>query len=225
HMLGYFFDAESPELGEFLVSQQALRVSRLREIAARLAALNMPVDVDWLLLSASSRPGSTIGRPQLARELVRSGHVGSVQQAFDQWLATGRPAYVPRTGPSPAAVVATIHAAGGVASMAHPGVTKRDELIVPMIDSGLDALEVYHSDHRAEDVVEYRGMATRFNVLITGGSDFHGEEPPSTSGRAARPARPQRSTLGAIQLPRHDFEALEARARLRQGSGEAGAQS
>jgi predicted metal-dependent phosphoesterase TrpH len=215
HMLGYFFDPDSHELTEFLTSQQALRVSRVREIAARLATLNMPVDVDWVLLSAAARPGSSVGRPQLARELVRAGHVDSVQQAFDQWLATGRPAFVPRTGPSPATVVATIHAAGGVASMAHPGVTKRDELIVPMIDSGLDALEVYHSDHKPEDVIEYRGMAARFNVLITGGSDFHGEEAPSASGKLARPARPHRSTLGAIQLPRHDFEALEARARRR----------
>ena len=224
HMLGYFFDPASPPLLELLVTQQALRISRIREIAARLASLNMNVDVDWVLLAAAARPGSSVGRPQLARELVRAGYVDSVQQAFDRWLATGRPAFVERTGPSPASVVETIHAAGGVASMAHPGVTKRDDLIEPLTTRGLDAIEVYHSDHTPEDVIDYRGKAVRFNALITGGSDFHGEEPPAADGKP-RPGRPHRSTFGAVSLPPSDFAALEQRARLRQGSGEAGAQS
>lgn len=215
HMLGYFFDPASPALSDLLVSQQALRVSRVREIAARLASLNMNVDVDWVLLAAAARPGSTVGRPQLARELVRAGYVDSVQQAFDRWLATGRPAYVERTGPSPDAVVQTVHAAGGVASMAHPGVTNRDELIAPLIAGGLDAIEVYHSDHTPEDVIAYRGLAHRLNALITGGSDFHGEEPPSPDGKPSRPGRPHRSTFGAVRLPPSDFAALEQKAAAR----------
>jgi len=154
--------------------------------------------------------------------MVRAGYVTSVQQAFDRWLANGRPAYVERTGPSPASVVETIHAAGGVASMAHPGVTKRDELIAPLITSGLDAIEVYHSDHTPEDVIDYRGTAVRLNALITGGSDFHGEEPPAADGKPVRPGRPHRSTFGAVGLPPSDFAALEQRARRRQGSGAAG---
>ena len=81
----------APQLSALLVSQRALRVSRVREIAARLASLNMPVDVEQVLLAAAARPGSSVGRPQLARELVRAGHVESVQQAFDRWLATGPP--------------------------------------------------------------------------------------------------------------------------------------
>jgi hypothetical protein len=109
--------------------------------------------------------------------------------------------------------------------MAHPGVTNRDELIAPLIAGGLDALEVYHSDHTPEDVVEYRGKAIRLNALVTGGSDFHGEEPPSADGKPVRPGRRHRSTFGAVRLPPSDFAALEQRARLRQGSGEAGAQS
>jgi len=212
HMLGYLFDQDSPRLSALLVSQRALRVSRVREIAARLAALNMVVDVDQVLLSAAARPGSSVGRPQLARELVRAGFVASVQQAFDQLLATGRPAFVPRTGPSPTTVIETIHAAGGVASFAHPGVTKRDDLIGPLIDRGLDAIEVYHSDHMPEDVTVYRGLAIRFNALISGGSDFHGEDP-------GRPGRPHRATFGAIALPPEALAALEERARLRARPG------
>ena len=208
HMLGYLFDQDSPQLSELLVNQRALRVSRVREIAARLAALNLFVDVEKVLQSAASRPGSSVGRPQLARELVRTGLVESVQQAFDLWLATGRPAFVPRTGPSPASVIETIHAAGGVASMAHPGVTRRDDLIAPLIDRGLDAIEVYHSDHTPEDVTVYRGMAVRFKALISGGSDFHGEDP-------GRQGRAHRATFGVVSLPPEALAALEQRARSR----------
>ena len=206
HMLGYFFDPASTPLAALLVSQRALRVMRVREIANTLASLNMPVDIDSVLLAAAARPGSSIGRPQIARELVRAGHVASVQEAFDRWLATGRPAYVPRTGPSPAEVVDTIHEAGGVASMAHPGVTRRDELIRPLVDHGLDAIEVYHSDHTADDVIAYQGLATRLGVLITGGSDFHGDA-------TQKPERAHRSVFGAVTLPREALAALERKVR------------
>lgn len=202
HMLGYFFDPASAPLSALLLSQRALRVMRVREIADTLASLGMPVDVESVLLAAAVRPGSSIGRPQLARELVRAGHVASVQEAFDRWLATGRPAFVPRTGPSPAEVVATVHEAGGLASMAHPGVTRRDELIRPLVDHGLDAIEVYHSDHTAEDVMSYKNLATRLGVLITGGSDFHGDDD-------QKPERAHRAVFGAVTLPPEALAALE----------------
>jgi 3',5'-nucleoside bisphosphate phosphatase len=210
HMLGYLFDKDSPPLTELLIGQRALRVARVREIAARLASLNMFVDVDSVLAAAASRPGSSVGRPQLAREMVRAGLVESVQQAFELWLATGRPAFVARSGPTPATVIDTIHAAGGVASFAHPGVTNRDELIAPLVDRGLDAIEVYHSDHTPEDVMVYRGLAIRLNALISGGSDFHGEDKPGD--KPGRPGRPHRSTFGVICLPPDALAALEQRA-------------
>ena len=141
--------------------------------------------------------------------MLRAGHVKSVQEAFDKWLATGRPAFVPRTGPSPAEVIETIHESGGLASFAHPGVTNRDELIKPLVDRGLDAIEVYHSDHTPEDVVAYRGLADRLGTLVTGGSDFHGEDP-------GKPGRSHRATFGAITLPPDALAALEEKARSRQ---------
>ena len=206
HMLGYFFDPASAPLAALLGSQRALRVLRVREIAKTLASLNMPIDVEGVLLAAAARPGSSVGRPQVARALVRAGHVPSVQDAFDRWLATGRPACVARTGPTPLDVIQAIHDAGGVASFAHPGVTRRDELIGPLVDQGLDAIEVYHSDHTAEDIVAYRGLTVRLGALVSGGSDFHGDDP-------SKPERIQRSTLGAITLPAEDLAALERKAR------------
>jgi 3',5'-nucleoside bisphosphate phosphatase len=205
HVLGYFFDPDNDDLAAFLISQRALRVTRVREIAALLAAHNMFIDIDNVLMEAATRPGSAVGRPQIARELVRAGYVSSVQDAFDLLLASGQPAYVPRSGPSPADVVRAIHDAGGLASFAHPGVTQRDELLGPLVDSGLDAIEVYHSDHSPEDTATYRRMATRLKILITGGSDFHGENPDE-------PERAHRTVLGAVVLPQHDFDALESQA-------------
>jgi predicted metal-dependent phosphoesterase TrpH len=202
HMLGYFFDPGHEGLAAFLVNQRSLRVARVREIAARLAAVNMPIDVESLLMSAATRPGSSVGRPQIARELVREGHVPSVQDAFELWLGTGRPAFVPRTGPGPADVVSTIHEAGGVASFAHPGVTRRDDLVESLARHGLDAIEVYHSDHSTEDITTYRRLAARVGILVSGGSDFHGEDP-------GKPGRAHRATLGVVSLPQHDFDALE----------------
>jgi predicted metal-dependent phosphoesterase TrpH len=238
HMLAYFFDPASEPLLEMLAGQRALRVSRVREIAARLASLNLPIDVDGVLQAAAARPGSSVGRPQVAREMVRAGHVASVREAFDRWLAAGKPGFVDRTGPSPAAVIDTIHDAGGVASFAHPAVTRRDELIRPLVDRGLDAIEVYHSDHTPVDVAHYRGLAVRCGALVSGGSDFHGDpfdsparpgrarslragpfDPPAQQGRslragdAGRPGRSYRGTLGVIGLPPADFAALESRAR------------
>ena len=90
HMLGYFFDPASAPLAALLESQRALRVMRVREIADTLASLGMPIDVESVLLAAAARPGSSVGRPQVARELVRAGHVASVQEAFDR-VAGDRP--------------------------------------------------------------------------------------------------------------------------------------
>lgn len=207
HMLGYFFDPASERLGEFLVSQRERRVTRVRAIAERLAAARMFIDVESLLKAAAERPGSSIGRPQIARAMVRGGHVGSVQEAFELWLASGRPGFVPRLGPNTATVVDIIHQAGGLASFAHPGVTKRDDLIEPLASCGLDAIEVYHSDHTQEDTTAYRRQAARLGLLVTGGSDFHGED-------ASKPERARRAIFGAIGLPPSDFVALEQRSRV-----------
>ena len=209
HMLGYFFDPSSASLAAVLEKQRALRVSRVREIGAKLATLGMVVDVESVLLAAAARPGSSVGRPQVARELVRAGYVTSVQDAFEKWLATGRPAFIPRTGPSPAAIVDAIHQAGGVASMAHPAVTRRDELIGPLVESGMDAIEVYHSDHTPEDQQQYQLIADRYGVLVSGGSDFHGEDP------VMNPNRTRRAVLGVVSLPAEAFAALEQQASSR----------
>ena len=210
HMLAYFIDPASDVLAVFLERQRALRVARVREIGARLTALGLPVDLEGVLSSALDRPGSSVGRPQIARALVAAGHVGSIQEAFETLLATGQPAFVPRTGPSPAEVVRVVHDLGGITSMAHPAVTRRDDLIAPLSEQGLDAIEVYHSDHTPEDQQAYLHLSIRLGLGVSGGSDFHGDDPSASAQATA--GRLRRATIGAVVLPAEAFADLEARA-------------
>jgi 3',5'-nucleoside bisphosphate phosphatase len=198
HILGYFIDESDADLARFLAEQRSHRLNRAREIAARLARLGRPIDVESLLGAAAANPGSSLGRPAIARAMIDAGHVSSFEEAFDRFLGSGQPAFVPRTGPSPAAVVAAIHAAGGVASLAHPGVTRQPALIAPLADEGLDALEAYHSDHTPAMQQDALETARRLGLLVSGGSDYHGDD--------------SRRPLGGVMLPRPDFDALAARA-------------
>lgn len=207
HLLGYFIDPAAPRFAAFLASQRADRARRLREMGAKLAGLGMPIDVDRLLEAAGGEAsGRAVGRPALARALVDAGYLESRRLAFDLDLAEGQPAWVPRRAPSPAEVVAVVHDAGGLASLAHPGLLGRDEWIPPMAAAGLDALEVYYSDHSPELTIHYRELAARLGVAMTGGSDYHGDP-------AHGPDRP-----GGCVLPPAAFEALEALQSRRNGT-------
>jgi 3',5'-nucleoside bisphosphate phosphatase len=200
-MLGYFIDTASPSLQAFLDRQREDRIRRVAEMSDRLSALGCPIAVAPVL-SAAAR-GRSVGRPQIATALVDAGHVRTPDEAFERFLEFGGAAYVPRHGASPADVVAIIHEAGGVASLAHPGTSARDELIAPLAAAGLDALEAAHGDHDAATVARYRALAADLGLLVTGGSDFHGD-----SGHRV-------SRLGSVALPVEDFEALTVAAKRR----------
>jgi predicted metal-dependent phosphoesterase TrpH len=183
---------------EFLRDSRADRVARARRIAERLAQLSVPIDID-ALIGSSPEEGRAVGRPQLARALVAKGYAGSVSEAFELWLGKGRPAYMPRSGASPAEVVALIGEVGGIVSMAHPGVTKRDDLIPALAARGMSAIEVWHSDHDETVTARYLALAEALGLLATGGSDFHGDIP----DRNAR--------LGRAVVPEGAFDRLLAR--------------
>ena len=136
----------------------------------------------------------------IARALVAKGHAESVSDAFNRFLGSGKPAFMPRTGAKAAEVVDIIARAGGVASMAHPGVTKRDELIPRLVARGLVAIEVWHSDHDDETTMRYLAQAEALGLHMTGGSDYHGDG----LHRACR--------LGAITIPPAALELLIERA-------------
>jgi predicted metal-dependent phosphoesterase TrpH len=170
HVLGYFLNPEHEALGAFLATQRAARLARVEAIAARLAELGLPIDVDPLLAEARAQTGRSVGRPLIARAMVAAGHVRDTREAFDRWLGNGLPAFVSRPGATPEAVIEVIHRAGGVASLAHPGKGRID-----LRDAGLDALEAFHPDHDAALVERYVRRAAELDLLLTGGSDFHGD--------------------------------------------------
>jgi 3',5'-nucleoside bisphosphate phosphatase len=175
HVLGYFFDRHEARLTQFLAAQRATRMRRITQIAARLETLGMPVDIRALLEDARRHTSKSMGRPRLAQAMVEAGYVTDSREAFDKWLARGCPAFVERPGASPADVIGIVHQAGGLASLAHPGRTRMDEKLPVLRDAGLDAIEVYHSDHDGSVTHFYLERARQLNLLITGGSDFHGD--------------------------------------------------
>ena len=175
HLLGYFFDPLHELLATFLREQREARIARVDAIGARLAALGLPIDVEKLVRMTGRETGRSIGRPQVARAMVEAGHVADTQEAFDRWLGYGRPAFVARSGARPEVVIEMIHRAGGIASLAHPGKTRLDPRIKPLKDAGLDALEAYHPDHDPGMVAHYVNVAQTQGLLLTGGSDFHGD--------------------------------------------------
>jgi 3',5'-nucleoside bisphosphate phosphatase len=195
HVLGYFIDTASPPLRDFLARQRRDRLRRVHEMGERLAALGAPVDV--APIAGDAARGRSVGRPQVADALVSAGHVTTRDEAFERFLQAGGPAYVPRDGARPEEVIRIIHHAGGLASLAHPGVSRRDDLLPALVSAGLDALEARHSDHDAATEARYRALARDMGILVTGGSDFHGAD-----------AGHRVSALGQVTLPREDFEQL-----------------
>jgi predicted metal-dependent phosphoesterase TrpH len=175
HLLGYFLNPADPPFMTFLAGQRRTRVDRVHAIAARLAELGMPVDLREAFAAAGQQSARAIGRPQVARAMVDAGHVATTREAFDKWLGRDRPVFVPRPGPSPESVIAMIHRAAGLASLAHPGRTLIDARIPALCDAGLDALEAYHSDHDAASAARYRRVADELGLLTTGGSDYHAD--------------------------------------------------
>lgn len=208
HVLGYWYDEHDADLQAFLVEQRARRVDRVERIAHALARAGAPIDITPLLDDAAARPGAAVGRPGLARALMQAGHAASVQDAFDRLLGEGRPAYVPRGGVAPEEVFAIVHAAGGLVSLAHPGVTRRDDLLDRWTRGGLDAIEAFHSDHDDVAQARYLEAAARLDVAVSGGSDFHGDDPVAN--------RSGRRIVGGVTLPPDRWEALLAARGARQ---------
>ena len=197
HVLGYFFDRADAAFGEFLAQQRADRVRRVNVMADKLADLGKPIDRRAVLASRSR--GRSLGRPLVAKALVKAGHVADTRQAFDQLIGEGKPAFIPRSGPGPAEVIAIINRAGGVSSLAHPGLSRRDDLIPAMVDAGLTAVEAFHSEHDLTTTARYLALADRHGILVSGGSDYHGDK------------ERRRAAFGTVGLPRERFERLAAR--------------
>jgi len=199
HILGFFLDADSANLRSRLERFQDERRERAASILQRLVELGAPVEAEVVFDLAG--PG-VVGRPHVAAALIRAGHVGSMDEAFDRFLGAHGAAYVPRPAFRPDEAIALIHAAHGVSVLAHPGSSLPDATVERLVNSGLKGIEIWHPQHGPATVRRYRALAARYGLLETGGSDFHGH--------------PRGADLGASPVPPGVLQ------RLKEAAGVAG---
>lgn len=182
HILGYFLDGEpTPEFRDFLWTQQEGRRKRNVALIAKLNSLG----VDITLEEVQALGRNLTGRPHFAKILLKKGYVTKIQDAFDIYLADYAKAAVDREEPSLEEGVERIRTGGGMASLAHPvrlpfgtDPDLLSSLITVLMEHGLDAIEVYHSEQSAEESALYMEMAKKFGLVVTGGTDFHGDNKP-----------------------------------------------
>jgi predicted metal-dependent phosphoesterase TrpH len=172
NILGYWVDGSEERLAAHCRRFVAARIDRAHQIGARLAELGARIDIDELVANAD---GGVVGRPHVARALLEAGHVATLQEAFDRFLANGGPADIPKMMVEPRECIEMIHGAGGIAVIAHAGIWNQFDLIPHLASIGLDGVEVWHSAHSREDSDRLEEIADRFGLAKTGGSDCHGK--------------------------------------------------
>jgi len=181
HVLGYFFDWQDPAFQAHMVRQRLSRHARNPQTIERLNALGLEISEEEVRAKAGS---DSIGRPHVAQVLIDKGYVHDTREAFDRYLGEGAAAYVPRTLSDTRDVITWIRDAGGVPVLAHPTWTRCEgeplyRLCVDLKEAGLLGLEVFYSTHDRRHTSRYLELAKRLDLLVTGGSDFHGEANPT----------------------------------------------
>jgi len=172
HLLAYYLDWKDKNFLSQLNEFQSARAKRNRKLVKKLARLGMEIDHRELKGLA---PRGVISRLHIARLMVKKGYVLSIGAAFEEWLNPGKPAYVKKMEVSPFQILQLILQAGGIPVFAHPYLSKRDDLIPDLVKAGLKGIEVYHSAHNSQISEHYKKIAEKYHLLITGGSDCHGE--------------------------------------------------
>lgn len=171
HMLGYYIDPNSAYIRERLQQLRSARADRAAKIVDKLKAIGVNISMDRVRELAD---GGAIGRPHIARAIVEAGYASSMNAAFGKYLVRDAPGYVPRYKLTPFEAIEIIRQSGGVAVLAHPGLSHHDELIPELVRAGLEGIEVYHSDHTPLQSRHYLKVAEKYNLIPTGGSDSHG---------------------------------------------------
>jgi predicted metal-dependent phosphoesterase TrpH len=175
HILGLGVDPDDDALEAALSRQRDARRLRFDRMVDKLRAQGVPIDAALETLPATTEDDA-LGRPRLARALIRCGYATSVEDAFRQHLSRGRPAYVPRQGLGPREAIEAIRAAGGLASLAHYAEAPDHLLWMrALVDMGLGGLEVYYRAYDQETVATLRGIALDLGLVMTGGTDYHGD--------------------------------------------------
>ena len=204
HILGYGIDHTAPELHEWLAPLQAGRARRNEVILDKLRALGVAISEEEV--ERISCCGQT-GRPHIARLLMEKGVVDSFQAAFRLYLGRNKPAWEGRFSYTAAETIAMIHRFGGIAVLAHPGQIDPEMRLQPLIirelaGRGLDGIEVYYPAHTRKMLKKLKTVAAANDLLVTGGSDYHG---------ATRPLHPMAGGAQGICPPASLLDAVQAR--------------
>lgn len=202
HILGYFVDESDPDLIDTLAGFAESRRRRIEQVVAKLRAAGIPLDTDAILHHADE---GSIGRPHVARALVELGVVATTAQAFERYLTKERPGWVPRDPFSPEDAVRLLIRHRAIPVLAHPFSTRAIEATVKrLLPLGLLGFEVFYGEYTADQRRELLSVAGAFDLIPTGGSDFHGP-----NGREGR-------ELGSVDVPETAWN------RLRQAAAERG---
>ncbi|MGB9436942.1 MAG: PHP domain-containing protein [Desulfobacterales bacterium] len=202
HLLGYSIRLDDPQLNRTLEKLQQARKNRNPAIINRLNELGISITLDEVRREAGE---GQLGRPHIAQLMVKKRAVASIDEAFDRFLGTGKPAYVDKQRVECFKAIEIILAAGGVPVLAHPGLldyktdNQLDELIGELKKAGIQGVEVYYSGHTPDQTRRYAELAKRHDLLMTGGSDFHG---------AIQPEIEMGSGQGDLIVPYELFEKL-----------------
>ena len=177
HMLGLNFDIDCPHIREVLDEMIIEREKRNHIVIEKLAELGMYITIEDILAEATSR---VTGRSQIAKAMMKKGYVSTLKEAFDKYLYFGRPVFVERKSLTPEEAIELIHKSGGKAFLAHLNQTdKTDEELYTVLSNlkkaGLDGIEGYYTEYTEDMNRRYRKMAADLGLLLSGGSDFHGE--------------------------------------------------
>ena len=196
HILGLGIDPYSESLTESLKALADERALRAEKIVAKLNALDVPVDIEALKAKCGE---GVIGRMHIAQAIVALGHADTIQGAFDLYIKAGKRAYVPKKAMTCDQAIESIHAAGGLAFVAHPCIGKVRNSLHKILEKPFDGIEVFHSKHTPQNIAELKTTAKKHKLLISGGSDCHG----TIKGHAP--------LMGSIRFPYERFQSIKDR--------------
>ena len=208
HLLGYFVDLDNPELQELLVHTRERRRERAEQMLVRLAQLGLPLELDRVISHVGQ--DRSVGRAHVAMALVEAGHVSSFDEAFSLWIGRDCPAYVERYKIPPEDAIQLVRKCGGIPVLAHPYTYTRSGALRTGLDlkrwlprlwaAGLMGIEAYYPHYPHRITRRLLTLAIRYDLLISGGSDFHGKA--------------VENGLGSVAVPTIVWEGLERRHRL-----------
>ncbi len=198
HILGYFIDYTSEELAAALERFRYSREGRAQGMVAKLAELG--VHINWERVREIAGDGA-IGRPHIAQAMLEKGHIGSIKEAFDRYIARDGPAYVERDKMTPEEAVRLILRNRGLPVMAHPSTAPEPEaMIVELKAAGMVGIEAYYNNYLNEEIGNLVALAENHGLIITGGSDYHGLD------------ESNETLMGGVEVPMEAVNRLIARA-------------